>query len=720
MAEKSKIEYNWYEILDLMFYPVAEENEEKIKNRIEVKRKQWIRNESDIIKGTDCKIYLNLYKKEIIQEQMLGKNNIRKELIKDARDKYFKQVDEILRDLGDISIITEELLKKIVKTTKIGKNSVIERIQSSGKKIDYSKNEKKKKIDAYTKYYEYINKKFKYSFSEINMRLKILNKKDLYDFLHSENLDFKNLNIDKIKEKRKNLLKSDDKISAKKKLYSECENMLKNRDIKREYDEYLKYLDYKRVKEVLERTQRAFNFTKKKLSPSQSNNFINDIKEILNNTREAQDIFIGFCLEENIPYDILNNSEEKSEENIQNKISNELCDKASDAIREGRFNAAQSHLNEARKRWEDNPRIAIIQDELDKVKTAINSSNHYCDMASDSLNKGRFNEAQGYLDKARNYWAGNPKIAEIQNKLDKIKDTINSSNYYCNMASDSLNRGRLSDAHEYLKRARNYWASNPKIITIQNELDKRMSDYFCHKASEEIESAFLFASPINEIKFAHEYLDKARNYWVNNPKIVIIQNELNEIKRKVSKDLCDMASDSLNKGRFNEAQEHLDKARNYWAGNPRIMMIQNKLENSDKKLSDKACDNAKTALKDLQLKQAKKYLQEARDKWPNNSRITIIEDKLNEIIDNIKKEKSIIEHHIATYNYEEAKKAYENLKVKYPGYSNADLEQKIENIKKISQIYSPQNNNFMNSPTFAIVLFVVIMCIIYLFTNPGY
>ena len=198
MAEKSKIEYNWYEILDLMFYPVAEENEEKIKNRIEEKRKQWIRNESDIIKGTDCKIYLNLYKKEIIQEQMLGKNNIRKELIKDARDKYFKQVDEILRDLGDISIITEELLKKIVKTTRIGKNSVIERIQSSGKKIDYSKNEKKKKIDAYTKYYEYINKKFKYSFSEINIRLKILNKKDLYDFLHSENLDFKNLNIDRI------------------------------------------------------------------------------------------------------------------------------------------------------------------------------------------------------------------------------------------------------------------------------------------------------------------------------------------------------------------------------------------------------------------------------------------------------------------------------------------------------------------------------------------
>ena len=63
MAEKNKIEHNWYEILELTFYPVAEENEEKIKNRIDEKRKQWIINGSDIIKGTDYKIYLNLYNK---------------------------------------------------------------------------------------------------------------------------------------------------------------------------------------------------------------------------------------------------------------------------------------------------------------------------------------------------------------------------------------------------------------------------------------------------------------------------------------------------------------------------------------------------------------------------------------------------------------------------------------------------------------------------------
>ena len=41
MEKKEKIEYNWYEILGLEFYPIAEENEEIIKNKIEEKKKEW-------------------------------------------------------------------------------------------------------------------------------------------------------------------------------------------------------------------------------------------------------------------------------------------------------------------------------------------------------------------------------------------------------------------------------------------------------------------------------------------------------------------------------------------------------------------------------------------------------------------------------------------------------------------------------------------------------
>ena len=38
MADRDRIEYNWYEILGLEYYPIPEENEEKIKAKIEEKR----------------------------------------------------------------------------------------------------------------------------------------------------------------------------------------------------------------------------------------------------------------------------------------------------------------------------------------------------------------------------------------------------------------------------------------------------------------------------------------------------------------------------------------------------------------------------------------------------------------------------------------------------------------------------------------------------------
>ena len=216
MAEKNKIEYNWYKILDLEFYPVAEESEKKIKNRIEEKRKYWIRNASDIIKGTDCKIYLNLYNKGVISEQMLGKNNIRKDLIKDARNTYFKPIDDFLNVIGNIPI-TNEIIKKIAKETKRSEKLVVERIKQAGKKTESGETRKIMSV-VYNNYCSYMTKKFKFLtiFRGIDQHLKILNKKNLYDFLISENLELKTLTVGKINEKRLKLLKSNDETSSKK------------------------------------------------------------------------------------------------------------------------------------------------------------------------------------------------------------------------------------------------------------------------------------------------------------------------------------------------------------------------------------------------------------------------------------------------------------------------------------------------------------------------
>lgn len=381
MAEKNKIEHNWYEILELTFYPVAEENEEKIKNRIDEKRKQWIINGSDIIKGTDYKIYLNLYNKGIISEQMLGKNNIREKLIKDARNNYFKPIDDFLNAIGNIPI-TNEIIKKIAKESKRDEKLVVERIQQSGKKIDFDE-AKKTASDAYNNYCNYMKKKFKFLtvFRGIDQYLKILNKKNLYDFLISEGLELKTLTVSKIDEKRLKLLKSDDETSAKRKLYSECEKMLKYTEIKTEYDDYLKYLKYKEVSVILSKIKKIFNVIGTTISKRQSDNFINEIAEILKNEKEAREIFTNFCDENNFPYNISETSNNTNNNNTQNnesfdssetqKTSNKSCEKALEAIDEFRLADAQNYLKEAENYWSENPQIKIIKTKLNKIKEEI-------------------------------------------------------------------------------------------------------------------------------------------------------------------------------------------------------------------------------------------------------------------------------------------------------------------------------------------------------------
>lgn len=381
MAEKNKIEHNWYEILELTFYPVAEENEEKIKNRIDEKRKQWIINGSDIIKGTDYKIYLNLYNKGIISEQMLGKNNIREKLIKDARNNYFKPIDDFLNAIGNIPI-TNEIIKKIAKESKRDEKLVVERIQQSGKKIDFDE-AKKTASDTYNNYCNYMKKKFKFLtvFRGIDQYLKILNKKNLYDFLISEGLELKTLTVSKIDEKRLKLLKSDDETSAKRKLYSECEKMLKYTEIKTEYDDYLKYLKYKEVSVILSKIKKIFNVIGTTISKRQSDNFINEIAEILKNEKEAREIFTNFCDENNFPYNISETSNNTNNNNTQNnesfdnsetqKTSNKSCEKALEAIDEFRLADAQNYLKEAENYWSENPQIKIIKTKLNKIKEEI-------------------------------------------------------------------------------------------------------------------------------------------------------------------------------------------------------------------------------------------------------------------------------------------------------------------------------------------------------------
>ena len=348
MADRNRIEYNWYEILGLEYYPVPEENEEKIKAKIEEKRKEWLRKETDPLNGTKYKNYGELLKHGIIESEMLNSAK-RKELIRDAQNKLFEPIDKFLKYFEG-SIITSQKIKEIAEKTKRKENLIKKRIEENGKIELYDEK-------IYKNYCEYINRK--YEFLTVEQNLKILNKKDLYEFLNSENINVNRLDargiIENIKEKRKDLIKSDNETSAKKKLFTECEKIFGDVAKRKEYDEYLKYLKYINVKKELEEIKTIYEVTDKQVSNKENDNF-NNIKNILNSEKEAKNIFIGFCEANKISYNISKRSDDsnrpqETRQNDAKRLSEAACERALNAIENFRFNEAVKCLNEAKYYW---------------------------------------------------------------------------------------------------------------------------------------------------------------------------------------------------------------------------------------------------------------------------------------------------------------------------------------------------------------------------------
>ena len=383
MADRNKIEYNWYEILGLEYYPAAEENEEKIKVRIEEKRKEWLRKETDPLNGTKYKNYGELLKHGIIESEMLNSAK-RKELIKDAQNKLFEPIDKFLR-FFEGSIITSEEIQEIAARIKRKEDLIKKRIEENGKIELYDEK-------IYKNYCECINRK--YEFLTVEQNLKILDKKNLYEFLVSENINAGRLDargiIGAIKEKRKKLIKSDNETSAKKKLFTECEKIFGNGAKRNEYDEYLKYLKYIEVKKELEEIKSIYEITDKQISTEKSDNF-NNIKNILNSEKEAKNIFIGFCEANKISYNITNssNGSQKAHENDNNdtkRLSEVACDRALNAIDNFRFNEAVKYLDEAKNYWSENPRIEMIKRMSEKAGGS--SGNNYSGNGQNKNNTG--------------------------------------------------------------------------------------------------------------------------------------------------------------------------------------------------------------------------------------------------------------------------------------------------------------------------------------------
>ena len=281
-----EIKDNWFIVLGLDFYPEAEENEEKIKAKIEEKKAEWERRKVRALNKEDFIRYINSY--NIIKEEMLGDNNIRKELIEDA----IAPVDNALKmGEGSIKVFTDDIIKKISRETKRSEKVVRQRIIENPNFELYDET-------IYNDYLDIIKKRT--DFEVIEKSLKILNSEDVYSFLSSQNLKFENLDNSIINKERKKLTNLHNNISsAKNKLYSQIENMVNNNEEKQKYDKYLKYSE----------VMKELNYVKIYKNETVGIKTVQNITKILGNEKKAINIFIGFCEENNIVYNFSDNSD---------------------------------------------------------------------------------------------------------------------------------------------------------------------------------------------------------------------------------------------------------------------------------------------------------------------------------------------------------------------------------------------------------------------------
>ena len=104
---------NWYVILELEFDPNPVVDERIIEQKIEEKRKFWSSKANDFYKGPTYRKYLQMV--STIKEDMIGPNNIRKELIEDACRSVYGSIDKILKEIRKTQI-TYDVIEKIAKT----------------------------------------------------------------------------------------------------------------------------------------------------------------------------------------------------------------------------------------------------------------------------------------------------------------------------------------------------------------------------------------------------------------------------------------------------------------------------------------------------------------------------------------------------------------------------------------------------------------------------
>lgn len=455
---------NWYIVLELEFDPPVED-EKTIADRIEEKSKFWSTHFNDFKMGAQYRSWHQNIPK--IKKDMIGPDNIRKQLAADACTKVYGPVDKLLKTIGRKGNITSDEGDKLAKKLKISIDIVKKRAKSLGitwtsaKSADYQ--------TTYDKYYK-TKPQNSASFDGMKQMLSSFGVDNLYDFLY-QNTSIKNANRlpcetlrQRATEKKKTEFYKNDSVSGTgSKLCGQCDIVFKDEKSKDIYDKYLEYI---KRKSILDDAKSIADISGE-LTTEQGEDIIGQLTQLFRDRNLAEEVLIAFCKVEKIAYNT--GSTPDNRKNI--KICRCGC---MNDVSDGRKICSNCGLELVIKcpkcGTENDANIRVCKcgfkfENLDKAVAL-------CEQAEIAIETLDFDVAQAHLNDAERYWSGSSKVASLKQKLKEFKDRVGAE------VARMREAIKLKKYHE----AKKQYQTIKKLFTsysdveIENEIEQAISN----------------------------------------------------------------------------------------------------------------------------------------------------------------------------------------------------------------------------------------------------
>lgn len=408
---------NWYIVLGLEFDPNPVQDETVIEQKIEEKRKFWSSKANDFNHGAEYRKYSQMLPK--IKKDMVGPENIRAELIKEACDKIYSPIDKTLKMIKKTEI-PQDTIEKMATKLKVDVETVKRRTSALGFKIVASKSSDFQA--TYNKLYK-TKPQNTDKYNGMNALLKSFNVTNLYEFLYAGTTikNPQNLPCDTLKQrakerKNKEFYKNDSVSGSGSKLCVLCDECFKDEATKQIYD---KYLEYNARKAVLDELKSFFELSGE-LTQDTYSDYAGRLTEIFKNRKDAENLLLAFCKVEKIPVPV-SGVEEKENKHI--KICRCGCtNDVSDGRKVCKVCGLELEIKCPKCGTNNDATINVCRCgfKFENIDKAVS----LCELASDALDAMDFSIAEMHLKDADKYWPRSDRVSQLNERLRDLKSRV--------------------------------------------------------------------------------------------------------------------------------------------------------------------------------------------------------------------------------------------------------------------------------------------------------